>query len=57
MFRSKITILIMLISVACCCMFLCIGEGRGSVWIYPTILSIIGLIFIIIKNYKKQEEQ
>lgn len=58
MFKSKITTLVMLASVVCGSIFLAVNEyiqGRSdwAEWMYPTIMGIIGLGFVLYARVKK----
>ena len=58
MFKSRITTLVMLVGVMCFTMLSAVSEytqGRGYVWIIPTVLSITGLICILYIGLKKKK--
>jgi cytochrome c-type biogenesis protein CcmH/NrfF len=59
MFKSRITTLVMLASVVCySVMFVSeYTQGRGSVWVYPTVLSIVGLVVVLRARRAKKKER
>ena len=60
MFKSRVTTLIMLASVMCFSVLSVVAEytqGRGYVWIYPTVLGIVGLIVVLYVRVKKNRKR
>lgn len=60
MFKSRITTLVMLASVVCYSVLMAVAEytqGRGSVWVYPAVLGIVGLIVVLYARVKKKRSE
>lgn len=58
MFKNKVTTTIMLVAVIGGSLFLCVSEnlqGRTewTDWLYPTIIGIAGLVFVLINRRRK----
>ena len=60
MFKSRITTLVMLTSVVCYSVLMFVSEytqGERSVWIYPTVLSVVGLVVVLYARVKKNRSR
>ena len=59
MFKSKITVSVMLAGVVCCSLFLCVSEYLlgSEAWVagaFPSVVGIGALIFVLVKRKKRR---